>query len=79
MGINRLCCAAMQVYPDLSRAQKTIASWVSEPVVLSGSGSTLYIPCADAEHQHCVYQQIRVNTDYRISKAHARIGTGGRT
>ena len=47
---NDLADSAMRVAPDLARDRDRVAAIAEGPVHVSGSGSTLFVPCSDALH-----------------------------
>ncbi|MDG1899571.1 MAG: hypothetical protein P8I74_06860, partial [Phycisphaerales bacterium] len=47
---NDLADPAMRVAPDLARDRDRVAAIAEGPVHVSGSGSTLFVPCSDALH-----------------------------
>lgn len=47
---NDLAAPAMRVAPELARRHEQVAAIAEGPVHVSGSGSTLFVPCSDALH-----------------------------
>ena len=47
---NDLAAPAMRVAPDLAAQHEQVAAVAEGPVHVSGSGSTLFVPCSDALH-----------------------------
>ena len=47
---NDLAAPAMRVVPELAHQRERVAALSEGPVHVSGSGSTLFVPCSDALH-----------------------------
>ena len=78
MGYNRLVKAAFQLMPDLARLHQQLMASLDVPIHMSGSGSTLYIPCISALKQREVYDQLMqltFNCPVKIKAANAVNGT----
>ena len=55
VGVNRLSEAAFTIAPKLSVLHHEISRYVNGQVFLSGSGSTLFVPCRSEDEQYKIH------------------------
>ena len=58
VGHNRLLDAAMMIAPELAQLYDKVSNVLDENVFMSGSGSTLYVPCHSETEQQHIYAQL---------------------